>query len=181
MYQEAQVVRCLQGKHAKRLQPRHLITNRPTSQNRKCRQHNAERQGTTTGRKTTMRTTKMRKIRRMRDATMGTTTKQLGNMDDRDNRKQDPTRIAKGGNRHENHKDNGPDSENSEYSKDREDQEWGGEGEHDPGRSTAGTGTMGHRQRPRGSREGEGRGEDEENTCPTRRLAEEQGGMPFHI
>ena len=42
-------------------------------------------------RKTTTRTTKMRRIWRMRNATMGTTTKQLGNGDDRDNRKQDPT------------------------------------------------------------------------------------------
>ena len=69
---------------------------------------------------------------------MGITTKQLGNGDDRNNRKQDLTRIANGGDRHENHKDNSPDGENGEYSKDREDQEWGGEGEHNPGRSTAG-------------------------------------------
>ena len=117
----------------------------------------------------------------MRNATTGTTTKQLGNGDDRDNGKQDPTRIANGSDRHKNHKDNGPDGENGEYSKDRKDQEWGGEGEHNPGRSTVGTGTMGHRRRPRGGREGEGRGEDEENACPTRRLAEELGGAPFHI
>ena len=80
----------------------------------------------------------------MRNAMTGMTTKQLGNGDDRDNGKQDPTQIANGSDRHENHKDNSPDSENSKYSKDREDQEWGGEGEHDPGRSTAGTGAMGH-------------------------------------
>ena len=62
----------------------------------------------------------------MRNATMGTTTKQLGNGDDRDNGKQDLTRIANGGDGHKNHKDNGPDGKNGEYSKDREDQEWGG-------------------------------------------------------
>ena len=56
--------------------------------------HNAERQGTTTVRKTTTRTTKTRRIWRMRNAMMGTTTKQLGNGDDRDNGKQDLTRIA---------------------------------------------------------------------------------------
>ena len=61
----------------------------------------------------------------MRNATTGTTTKQLGNGDNRDNRKQDPTRIANGGDRHENHKDNGTDGENGEYRKDREEQEWG--------------------------------------------------------
>ena len=97
-------------------------------------------------RKTTMRTTKTRRIQRMRNATTGMTTKQLVNGDDRDNGKQDPTRIANSGNGHKNHKDNSPDGENSKYSKDREDQEWGGEGKHDPGRSTAGTGMMGHQQ-----------------------------------
>ena len=62
----------------------------------------------------------------MRNATTGMTTKQLGNGDDRDNGKQDLTRIANGGDAHENHKDNGPDGKNGEYSKDREDREWGG-------------------------------------------------------
>ena len=82
----------------------------------------------------------------MRNAMTGAAAKQPGNGDDTDNGKQYLTQIANGGDRHENHKDHGPDSENSEYSKDREDQEWGGEGEHDPGRSTAGTGMMGHRR-----------------------------------
>ena len=59
----------------------------------------------------------------MRNATTGVAAKQLGNGDDTDNGKQDPTRIANSSNRHENHKDHGPDSENGEYSKDREDQE----------------------------------------------------------
>ena len=73
--------------------------------------------------------------------------KQRGNADHRDNRNQDQTRIANSSGRddgHENHKDNGPDGENGEYSKDREDQERGGEGKY-TGRPTAGTGMTGHR------------------------------------